>query len=233
MRIANSKTFVIFLASILIFVSVNSYASDIKPYFKGTSVSPELLKNPSLPASKKYKDEVRYIIKLQQNPDLGEIEEAFKERHLEPEMVATFVNKNLTRDKCQKLYQLLDRVHQTSRVVTSNAKNYWDMKRPYVAIETIKPLIAAHSNPAYPSGHTTGSYTIARVLSMVFPKQKSEFISRAQEIAEHRILVGMHFPQDIEAGKELSLLIVGGLIQDKHFLKDLEKAKKEVLDIDK
>lgn len=228
MRTANFKTFITFLASIFILFSANSYAKEIKPYFEAETISPKLLDNPSLPQSEKYQKEVEYIVNLQNDPDLNEVEEAFEEIHLKPEMLSQFVIKELDRAEFPALYKLLDRTHQTSKVVTSNAKTYWDMKRPYMATTKIKALIAAHSNPAYPSGHTSGSYTLARVLSMVYPDKKNEFLNRAKEIAEHRILVGMHFPQDIEAGKQLSLLIVGGLLQDKNFLKDLKKAKKEI-----
>jgi len=39
-------------------------------------------------------------------------------------------------------------------------------------------------------------------------------------------LVGEHFPSDIRAGKRLSLLIVGGLLQNSEFQKDFQVAKK-------
>lgn len=222
----NFRTILFFIC--LTFVSSNAYSDDIKPYFKADQIDPELLTNPALPGSEKYEKEVKYIIKLQKNPDLNEVDKSFIERHLKPEMIGKFVIKDLVRDQYPKLYKLLDRVHRTSSFATSKAKHYWNMKRPYVAIKEIKPLIAAHSNPAYPSGHTTSSYTIARVLSLVFPEKKAQFLARAQEIANHRVLVGMHFPQDLDAGRELSLLVVGGLLQDAHFLKDLKKARKEV-----
>ena len=228
MRTLNFKTFIPFLASILILIGANSCSNEIKPYFNAGKISPELLNNPSLPGSKKYKKQVRHIIKLQANPDLDEVEEAFREKHLQPEMLVQFVDEKISRQDYPKLYNLLDRTHQTARSATRKAKNYWDMKRPYVAIKKIQPLIAAHANPAYPSGHTTSSYTLARVLSLVFVEQKNEFLDRAKEIAQHRVLVGMHFPQDLDAGRQLSLLVMGGLIRDEQFLEDLKKAQKEI-----
>ena len=233
MRTLHFKTVIIFLASILILISSISYASNIKPYFEATKISPELIDNPSLPGSKRYEKQVKYIIELQEEADMVEIDEAFDERHFTPEMVSQFVNTELERSKYPKLYKLLDRSYKTSKIVTKRAKNYFDLDRPYVSVEDIKPLIAAHANPSYPSGHTTESYVIARVLSMVFVKNKQDFLARAKEISEHRVLVGMHFPQDLDAGRQLSLLVMGGLIQNKNFLKDLKKAKKEIADIDK
>jgi hypothetical protein len=38
----------------------------------------------------------------------------------------------------------------------------------------------------------------------------------------------MHFPHDIEGGKKLALLILGGLTQNSDFQQDLLKAKKEI-----
>jgi len=233
MRTLNYRTVITFLASILILISANSYSQEIKPYFDESKISPKLIDNPALPGSQKYKREVKYVINLQRNPDIDSIDEAFAERHYKPEMVSKFVDKRLTRQKYPKLYKLLDKAYKTSKVVTSKAKHYWDLKRPYVAIKEINPLIAAHASPSFPSGHTTESYVSARVLSMIFPKKKNEFLERAKEVSDHRVLVGMHLPQDIEAGRQLSLLIIGSLVQNKHFLKDLKKAKKEVADIDK
>lgn len=232
MKVFNIKSCAIFLASILISLNAYSHSHNLKPYFDENVISPNLISNPALPGSKKYQKQVKYIIKLQQDPDLDEVQEAFDERHLKVAMLAQFVNKNLTEKKYPKLYHLLHRVHMTAGYASRRAKNYWNLKRPYVAIKKIQPLIAAHANPAYPSGHTTASYSLAHILSLIFPQQKQQFLLRAQEIAKHRVLVGMHFPQDLDGGRELALLVVGGLLQNDNFQKDFKAAIKETKNLD-
>ena len=89
-------------------------------------------------------------------------------------------------------------------------------------------LISPSKGYAYPSGHTTGSYIYAHILGMIYPKKYAKLKEIAEEIAQHRILVGMHFPHDIEGGKKLALLILGGLTQNNNFQQDLTKAKEEI-----
>ena len=235
MKFFNSTLSTLFVASILIFTilikNANSYNRNLEPYLSPEKIFPQLIDSPALLGSKKYKKEVKYILKLQKNADLLEVDEAFKERHLRPEMILQNIFPNLSRPKYPKLYKLLDKVHTSAGYVSYNTKNYWGLKRPYVAIKKVRPLIAAHSNPAYPSGHTTVSYSLARILTLIFPDKKQDFLDRANVIANHRVLVGMHFPQDLKGGRQLSLLIVGAILQSEDFSRDLAAAKKELKDI--
>lgn len=65
-------------------------------------------------------------------------------------------------------------------------------------------------------------------MSLLIPEKTANFDRKAESIAQHRVLVGMHFPHDIEGGKQLSLLIMGGLLQNHGFMIDLQKAQKEL-----
>jgi len=205
-----------------------SLRANAESYFDKNVISPTLIEPPFADGSLQWKNEINEIIKLQKNANLEEIDHALEERHLRPEMVAQNVDASLTREKYPKLYQLLDNVSDTSRVVNDEAKSFWHTKRPYMVDKRIHPLIEAHNNPAYPSGHTCGSYTLAHILGLLIPQKRAEFQARAQQIAWHRVLVGMHFPHDLVGGQQLSLLIVGALMENSDFRKDFEKAKKEL-----
>ena len=60
------------------------------------------------------------------------------------------------------------------------------------------------------------------------PMQANDFKNRAQEIAWHRVQMGMHYPQDLNAGKQLALILFGGLIHNHNFLKDFNDALVEL-----
>ena len=62
--------------------------------------------------------------------------------------------------------------------------------------------VTAHT-PAYPSGHSTGSRTLALYLSNLFPSHKQEFLNMAEECGMSRIILGVHYPSDHEAGVSL------------------------------
>lgn len=203
-------------------------ALQAEPYFTEDTLPPVLITPPPAVGSDAWKNDIDHIIKLQQQPDTQELKEAAAERDMSPEMITLAVDPKLTRAGFPLLYHLLDRVSDTSHSVSKGAKYYWKTKRPYIMDKRVKALIDAHDNPAYPSGHTTGSYVWAHVLGLVMPEKRAAFIARAGEIAHHRVLVGMHYPHDLDGGRQLALLIVGGLLQNKEFRQDLVQAQREI-----
>jgi acid phosphatase (class A) len=165
---------------------------------------------------------------LQKNADEREVQESAEEKNLKPELTAQFVIPELARDDFPETYKFLDNVAQTSRVITTKFKDHFATKRPYISDKRVKALIDAHDNPAYPSGHTSGAYITAHALSLIFPNTKEEFFNRAEEIAQHRVLVGMHFPHDIQGGKQLAVIMSQKLASNEGFLRDLKAAQEEI-----
>jgi acid phosphatase (class A) len=54
---------------------------------------------------------------------------------------------------------------------------------------------------SYPSGHATYGYLMAYLLSDMVPERRAQLLERAREFARQRMLCGVHFPSDIEAGR--------------------------------
>lgn len=212
-----------FLFIIFSYSNVNA-----KSYFYKNTIAPNIIDSPIKVGSKEWNDEIRTIIELQKKPDSKTLEKARSERNFKPEMVAKDVDSRLTKESYPALYELLDNVHDTSHAIYDNTKKYWKTNRPYLADKRVKSLIKSHSNHAYPSGHTAGSYTVAYVLGQLIPEHRQKFYDRASEISDHRILVGMHFPHDIRGGKQLALLTTGALFENEDFRKDFAKAKTEL-----
>ena len=217
------------MKKILIFLTVFllSNAAQASSYFDGETINPTLLGKPLAQDSAERQDE---IIKLQQNPDANELKQAQEESGVSPEHVALMVDAKLTEKSFPKLYHLLDRVQDTSGSTTHNAKKYWNVKRPFLTDKKIKLLVSRLTigELAYPSGHATAAYVTARICGLLIPKKSEEFLARANSISNHRVLVGAHFPSDLEASRKLSLLIVGGLLQNAEFQKDFLAAQQEL-----
>jgi hypothetical protein len=62
---------------------------------------------------------------------------------------------------------------------------------------------------SYPSGHATQAYYVAHVLSDIYPSLSEEFFTIAEMVSQSRIDRGVHFPSDIEAGKQLAAAVHG------------------------
>ncbi len=89
-----------------------------------------------------------------------------------------------------------------------HAKYEWWTVRPISVIrERHDPGFLSHlvtpAFPSYPSGHATASGAAEVVLAAFFPKKAEWLRGQAEEAAASRLLGGIHFRSDNEAGLEL------------------------------
>jgi acid phosphatase (class A) len=215
------------LAPFLLFLLSTEFAL-AKPYFETPFISAKALNGGLIEGSKEQKKEVERVLKIQQKIDFDEVDEAFEERNLKAEMVAQFVDASLTRKQNPKIYHLLERASDTVWAANTSIKKYWLERRPYQVDSRIWLLIPGSKSSSYPSSHTSKAYIWALVLGEIFPQKKEQFLQRAGEIAQHRVLVGLHFQRDIEGGKQLANLVFEALKRDENFVEDFKKAKVEV-----
>ncbi|QDH17240.1 acid phosphatase [Swingsia samuiensis] len=129
------------------------------------------------------------------------------------------------------LEHLLHMMDKTVEHRTSEAKHYWHRARPFVGTDlpvcTSKEGLGFHSS--YPSGHTTAGYGMALVLAHIYPERAAEILQRGRIFGESRIVCGVHWKTDVEAGflnasAQMDVLLSRPEIQD-----DLTQARQEVL----
>jgi acid phosphatase (class A) len=103
------------------------------------------------------------------------------------------------------------------------AKSTFKRPRPYNANPQIKPCIPGEKSYAYPSGHTAVARVFARVLSRIYPSRAAAFMKRADDVANNRILGGVHHPSDIVAGKKLGDILANKVMNSKKFTTELKR----------
>lgn len=106
-----------------------------------------------------------------------------------------------------ELAQLKGRMTKVSMQLLSDiefAKNVYKRPRPFLYNNDITPCLREPDGYAFPSGHATSSRVFALLLSKLYPERKESFLKRADEVAENRVLGGVHHPSDIEAGKKFA-----------------------------
>lgn len=69
-------------------------------------------------------------------------------------------------------------------------------------------------NQSFPSGHTTGAYTIGLTLAQLLPELGPEILTRASEAGNNRIALGVHYPLDIIGGRVAGHANVAALLDN-------------------
>lgn len=123
----------------------------------------------------------------------------------------------LTKSEVSKLTLRALPVYAEAGANIYRAKNIWKRPRPYLSNSALKPCIDLESSFAYPSGHTALARTFAHMLSHIWPERRDAFFHRADEVAENRIIGGVHHPSDIVSGKILGDMIAKKLMKGEKF----------------
>jgi acid phosphatase (class A) len=133
--------------------------------------------------------------------------------------------------------------------LTGVAKNYWKRTRPFALSSEVEALAdmakarlpasakdetrsvdvgaqnmsgatadVAHSS--YPSGHSTFGTVCAILLAEMVPEKRAELFARGLDYAHSRMVVGAHFPTDLEGGRLTGTVAVQLLTQNPRFQHD-------------
>lgn len=134
---------------------------------------------------------------------------------------------------------VLNEVNYAEYRASDAAKDVYNRTRPFVVeipgLPRIEPLTdkayqkhLAKSSPSYPSGHTTFAFTSAAVLSALMPDETAIIMNRAERYGWHRIVVGVHFPTDVAAGRQSGLLVADAYLNDPAMKDRLAAARAEL-----
>jgi acid phosphatase (class A) len=140
---------------------------------------------------------------------------------------ANVVGENFTTAKLPKATAFFHRVYRTESGFNKQGKTKWERPRPPAFDERVKP-IEKLDNAAYPSGHSAFAYLTAIVLADIVPEKRDAIFARAIEFGNNRVLGGMHFPTDVEAGRQMAAMVAVLMYKNPAFRKDLEEARAEV-----
>lgn len=121
--------------------------------------------------------------------------------------------------------RILFKVYYEGSRAVSLAKKKFARPRPFNHDARVKPCIRKPGSLSYPSGHTAVSRLIALALAEVDPSRRTQFLASADRAALNRVIGGVHYPSDIEAGKKFADRLFAVLSSDEDFRADLERLK--------
>lgn len=121
-----------------------------------------------------------------------------------------------------------DRIVATEAAVVDPAKDFWKRPRPHMLDSRIEPIVKRSTSGSWPSGHTTVGTLMGITLANMVPEKRAEIMSRAWQYGDHRIVAGIHYPSDIEAGRIAGSVISLQLAQQQDFQQEYKKAQREL-----
>ena len=104
--------------------------------------------------------------------------------------------------RAARAFALLNMALHDAAIACWDAKYAYFNPRASQLDPTIKVIIPLPNFPSYTSGHSTFSAAAAEVLSYLFPEDASYFASQRDEAALSRLYGGIHYPSDINVGKD-------------------------------
>jgi acid phosphatase (class A) len=195
-----------------------------------------LLPPPPRKGSRILDEDPRQVAVLQDASDERFKAAAFDSRYLLPRFNEAF-GEEIDRRRIPETVRLLNRTIRDVVVPTFAAKDHFLRTRPYQDTQ-LRRVCGAEKAPApienpkerssYPSGHSAYGWAVAMVLARVKPERTEALMQRAVEYGESRIICGMHYPSDVEAGRVVAAAVVSRLWADAGFRADLDRARVEI-----
>ena len=106
------------------------------------------------------------------------------------------------------------------------AKGAFCRHRPFATPgNDLHPLDSPSDSFSYPSGHSTYSATTGFILARMMPEKSAAIYARINDYAHSRMVAGVHFRSDIEAGKLYGSAIANALFAKPEIQAEFEAAK--------
>ena len=236
------------LGIIFLFLASNAFAQQLERepppagekrpprYLSGYAIDYRtLLALPPSPGSSEDTADVTEVKELQ-NVDQKRWEEAkLDSAFLYPRFEEAFGHP-IDRASFPMLIKLLNRTLPEAGATTSTAKMHFHRPRPYqrwllqrVCGQETPPQPEEHpvGGLSYPSGHSAYGWAVAMVLARIEPGRANVLMERAEQYAQNRLVCGVHFPSDLEAGHVIAAAVISRLDTSPKFQSDLAQARAE------
>lgn len=129
------------------------------------------------------------------------------------------------------LNMLLRRVRMDSSRANDKPKDHYKRPRPFMVTKepSCTPGEEARMKPdSYPSGHASIGWAWALTLAEVAPDRADAILARGLAFGQSRVVCGVHYRSDVEAGRLVGAATVARLHADPIYAAQVAEARKEV-----
>lgn len=128
-----------------------------------------------------------------------------------------------------RLRGVAENVEDEVRVYVRAAKDRFRRLRPYEIEPRLEPCIGdVAGDLSYPSGHAAYAWSMAYLLADMVPERRDALLARAGEFARQRLVCGVHFPSDLEAGRWAAGWLLEQMRRNPDFIADRDQAAREL-----
>lgn len=139
---------------------------------------------------------------------------------------------NFTRANFPATYTVLDRAGRAAGFAGDPVKFRYHRPRPFVSDSAITPCIPdeerLRASFSYPSGHAALGWGWALVLAELVPARTEAIIDRGRDFTWSRVVCGVHYPSDVEAGRIVAAAAIARLHADPDFQREFAAARAEL-----
>ena len=127
---------------------------------------------------------------------------------------------------------VLDRAGRAAGFAGDPVKFLYRRPRPFLSDAAITTCIAnderLRASFSYPSGHAALGFGWALVLAELVPSRADAIIARGRDFSWSRVVCGVHYPSDVEAGRTVAAAAIARLHADADFQREFAAAREEL-----
>jgi acid phosphatase (class A) len=188
----------------------------------------KLLAPPPAPNSEQQKRDLAVVLAAQKGRTTAQSDRALADAAAGTFGFADVLGPNFNAERLPKVAALFGKIRGDAAAAFSAGKDVWNRPRPFEASNLVNPVGDRPGGSSYPSGNSTVAYLTAIVLANMVPEKAAALYERGREFGVDRVILGVHFPSDIEAGRFAATAIAAVLMQDAAYMKEFTEAKAEL-----
>ncbi|MBX3520534.1 MAG: phosphatase PAP2 family protein [Xanthobacteraceae bacterium] len=199
-------------------------------YVTDPSFSLAKLLPPAPPAdSDAQKHDLAAVLDAQKTRTPAQIEVALADAKINIGRFAEALGKpDLVKDELPATDAFFKKVFNDSRLLFLASKDVWKRPRPFLVSNDVTPIGERPPSSSYPSGHGVFGQLWAIILANMVPERSADIYNRSRLYGQNRVILGVHFPTDVESGQMAATAIAAIMMQNPDFQKDFEAAKVEL-----